>query len=93
MDGVELKRDVDGLRMWSVSDGRVFYREGEDGEDFVLRDVFSGANLPCEDPGPYRAARNEILNGSNYKHLRAQESTQAEADILASRLRNLGYIE
>ena len=93
MDGVELKRDVDGLRMWSVSDGHVFYREGEDGKDCVLRDVFSGADLPFIDSGPYRAARNEILNGSNYIHLQAQETTQAEADILASRLRNLGYIE
>ena len=93
MDGVELKRDVDGICMWSIADGRVFYREGEDGEDCVLRDVFSGANLRCEDPGPYRTARNEILDGSNYKHVRTQETTQAEADLLAARLRNLGYIE
>ncbi len=93
MDGEELKRDVDGLRMWSVTDGRVFYRERDGGEDYVLRDVFSGADVPCNDPGPFRASRNEILNGSNYKHLQAQESTQAEANLLAARLRNLGYIE
>ncbi|MDE3259190.1 MAG: sulfatase-like hydrolase/transferase [Gemmatimonadota bacterium] len=93
MDGVELKRDEDGLRMWSVTDGRVFYRERLDAGDYVLRDVFSGAEMQCEDPGPYRHARNEITSGSNYKHLQAQETTQAEADILAARLRNLGYIE
>lgn len=93
MDGVELKRDEDGLRMWSVTDGRVFYREGLDAGDYVLRDVFSSAEMQCEDPGPYRQARNEIMSGSNYKHLQAQETTQAEADVLAARLRNLGYIE
>ena len=93
MDGVELKRDQDGLRMWSVTDGRVFYREKLDGEDFVLRDVFSGAGQQCNDPGPFRESRNNILKGSNYRHLQAQETTQAEADILAARLRNLGYIE
>ena len=93
MDGVELKRDEDGLRMWSVTNGQVFYREKLDGEDYVLRDVFSGADLQCNDPGPFRECRNNILKGSNYKHLQAQESTQAEADVLAERLRNLGYIE
>ncbi len=93
MDGVELKRDVGGLHMWSVTDGRVFYRERAAGEDYVLRDVFSGADAPCNDPGPYRASRNEILNGSKYKHLQAQETTQAEANLLAERLRSLGYIE
>lgn len=93
MDGVELKRDEDGLRMWSVTDGRVFYREGLEAGDYVLRDVFSGAEMQCEDPGPYRQARNDITSGSNYKHLQAQDTTQAEADILAARLRNLGYIE
>ena len=93
MDGVELTRDEDGLRMWSVTDGRVFYREELDGEDFVLRDVFSGSDLQCDDPKPFRASRSGILEGSNYRRLQAQETTQAEAEILASRLRNLGYIE
>ncbi|MDE2998434.1 MAG: sulfatase-like hydrolase/transferase [Gemmatimonadota bacterium] len=93
MDGVELKRDEDGLRMWSVTDGNVFFREKLDGEDYVLRDVFSGADLQCNDPAPFRAFRSDILEGSNYRRLQARETTQAEADILAERLRNLGYIE
>ena len=93
MDGAELKRDERGLRMWSVTDGRVFFREHLDGEEFVLRDVFRGAQMQCGDPGLYRGVRNEIMGGSNYKHLQAQETTHAEADILAARLRNLGYIE
>ena len=79
--------------MWSVTDGWVFYRERPGGEDVVLRDVFSGEKLKRNDPESFRRSRSDIPERSNYKHLRAQESTQAEADVLAAGLRNLGYIE
>jgi hypothetical protein len=87
----ELERDPEGSRSWSLTDGQRFYREEETGA-FVLRDVVSGADLPCDDPGPFRAVYEGLLNGSAYQGLQAQESTAEEAKILEERLRALGYI-
>jgi hypothetical protein len=88
----ELERDPEGARSWTITDGRRLYREDERTGEFALRDVTSGEDLPCDDPGPFRAVREGILNGSAYRGLKAQEATSEEAKILEERLRALGYI-
>ncbi|OGG47110.1 MAG: hypothetical protein A3F84_22775 [Candidatus Handelsmanbacteria bacterium RIFCSPLOWO2_12_FULL_64_10] len=88
----ELERDPEGARSWTITDGRRLYREEERTGEFVLRDVMSGEDLPCDDPGPFRAIREGILSGSAYQGLQTQESTSEEAKILEERLRALGYI-
>lgn len=92
VDGTELKRDAEGVRMWSITDGERFYRETEGRGDFVLREVMSGKDRRCEDPAPFRAVREALLAGSRYRGLQAQETTEAEAEALEERLRALGYI-
>jgi hypothetical protein len=92
VDHRELERDPVGGRSWTVTDGRRLYREDEGTGAFVLREVMSGRDLPCDDPGPFRAIREGILSGSAYRGLQAQEATSEEAKILEERLRALGYI-
>lgn len=92
VDHLELDRDPEGTRSWTITDGRRLYREDERTGEFVLRDVASGEDLPCDDPGPFRAIREGILNGSAYRDLQTQEVSSEEAKILEGRLRALGYI-
>ena len=93
IDGEEIERDADGIRLWSIMDGQRLYRENELTGDFVLRDVMSGENLPCDAPYPFRAIHDNIITNSRYQHLEAQETTAEEEEILEERLRELGYIE
>ena len=93
IDGEEIERDADGIRLWSIMDGQRLYRENELTGDFVLRDVMSGENLPCDAPYPFRAIHDKIITNSRYQHLEAQETTAEEEEILEKRLRELGYIE
>lgn len=88
----ELARDPEGTRSWTITDGQRLYREDERTGEFVLRDVVSGGDLSCDDPGPFRAIHEGILNDSVYRGLQAQEATSEEAKILEERLRALGYI-
>jgi membrane-anchored protein YejM (alkaline phosphatase superfamily) len=93
IDGAEIELDPQGVRLWSITDGQRLYREDEQTGDFILRDITSGENLPCDDPTPFRAIHDDILINSRYGHLEAQDTTAEEAEILAGRLRELGYIE
>lgn len=92
VDHAELERDPEGTRRWAITDGRRLYREEEGTGAFGLRDLASGTDLPCADPGPFRAVHNELLEKSGYHDLPAQESSPEEARILEERLRDLGYI-
>ena len=93
IDGEEIEMDPQGVRLWVISDGQRLYRENEQTGEFVLRDIMSGENLPCDDPTPFRAIHDDILTNSQYRDLLAQETTAEEEDILEKRLRELGYIK
>ena len=93
IDDAELARAKGGTRMWSISDGREFYRQQERSGEFVLRNVVTGQPLPCPDPDLYRNAYRDILHGSRYRDQQVQESSSAEERVLEERLRDLGYIE
>ena len=93
VDGEELPRDPNGRRMWSVTDGDVFYRENELSGHWVLRSITDGKDLDCPDPQLYRNHYEDLLIGSNYQRLSMQDSTEEEEQILEDRLRDLGYIE
>lgn len=93
IDDVEISRNTDGVRLWSLTDGEYLYREDEQSGEFVYRNVLSGEDMTCEAPDIFRDAYDEILMNSNYQHLTTQASTTEEREILEGRLRNLGYIE
>lgn len=92
-DGGELARDPKGTRTWTLTDGKVFYREDETGGGRLLRHIDSGEERPLEDAALYRQAYDDLRANSAYRGLREQESTAEEADVLEQRLRDLGYIE
>jgi hypothetical protein len=91
-DNAELNRFEKGTRQWAISNGYRLYRQTEGKDDGDLREL-GGAPLPCEDVGRYRGIYEEMLKGSGYKNLIAQESSSEEIGILEERLRDLGYID
>lgn len=93
VDNVEISRYSEGVRLWSLTDGEHLYREDEQTGEFVHRHVMRGEERVCGDPDRFRDAYDEILMNSNYQHLRVQESTAEETEILEGRLRDLGYVE
>jgi membrane-anchored protein YejM (alkaline phosphatase superfamily) len=93
MDGVELDRYPEGVRLWAITDGWRLYRENEETGDFVQRDVMSGADLPCDHPDKFRSIYNQIRANSRYQNPEMQETTAEEGALLEERLRDLGYIE
>ena len=93
IDGAELDRPPGGTRMWSVTDGAQFFREDELSGEFVLRNIATGDDLSCDDPGFYRRQRDELMANTAYRHLQTRETTPREERILADRLRDLGYID
>ena len=93
VDGKELDRDSDGTRMWAVIDGQRFYREDAGSGEYVLRDVMSGADLPCDSPDKFRGIYDEIRANSRYQNPEVQETSEVEKALLEERLRDLGYIK
>jgi hypothetical protein len=93
IDGVEIGKYPEGVRLWAITDGQQFYRENEHNGDFVLRDVMSGADLPCDTPDKFRSIYTDIRANSHYQSPEMQDASAEEEAILAARLRNLGYIE
>ena len=85
--------DPKGRRLWTMTNGKIFYRENEQGDDYIVREVASGTDLPCEDPATFKLKYDELLINSRYQHLQHQETSNEEAEILENRLRNLGYID
>lgn len=85
--------DPQGRRLWTMTNGKIFYRENEQDGDYIVRDVASGTDLPCEDPATFKLKYDELLINSRYQHLQHQETSNEEAEILENRLRNLGYID
>jgi hypothetical protein len=93
IDDQEIPMDPKGRRLWTMTNGKIFYRENEQGDDYIVRDVASGTDLPCEDPATFKLKYDELLINSRYQHLQHQETSNEEAEILENRLRNLGYID
>ena len=93
VDNIEIDRYSEGVRLWSLTDGEHLYREDEQTGEFVYRHVLSGEEFACEDPDHFRDAYDNILTNSNYHHLKTQESTAEETEILEGKLRDLGYVE
>ena len=93
IDGQEISRDPNGRRLWTLTDGEIFYREDEQNGNYVARDIKSGTDLPCEDPVAFKLKYDELLINSRYQHLQHQETSNEEVEILENRLRDLGYID
>ena len=93
IDGQEISRDPNGRRLWTLTNGEIFYREDEQNGNYVVRDIKSGTDLPCEDPATFKLKYDELLINSRYQHLQHQETSNEEVEILENRLRDLGYID
>ena len=93
IDDQEIPMDPKGRRLWTMTNGKIFYRENEQDGDYIVRDVASGIDLPCEDPATFKLKYDELLINSRYQHFQHQETSNEEAEILENRLRNLGYID
>jgi hypothetical protein len=92
IDGRPLDANPDGVRQWSLSDGERLYRRDETCDTEVLREVATGRDLSCDDGDTWRRRYEEIVEGSNYGHLRAGEETAADREALQRRLKDLGYL-
>lgn len=91
--GREIPKDVKGRRLWSLTNGEIFYREDEQSGEYIVREVANGRNLPCENPSAFKSRYDALLANSEYQHLHEQEISTAEEKILENRLRDLGYID
>lgn len=63
----ELERSHDISKMWSVSNGNLIFIESENTHDYILRDVNTGVQIPCDDPIPYRDIYNGLVQNSVYR--------------------------
>jgi hypothetical protein len=92
IDGTPLPDNPQGVRQWSLTDGREFFRQDETKDEHVLRDVMSGAPLDCADPAAYAKIYRDIVEGSAYGGLGEQGETAEEKRALEQRLKDLGYL-
>ena len=93
IDDKEIEKYVEGVREWTLCDGHRFYREDEQSGEFVLREIDSGRDLFCDEPGFYRSMYRDLLERSAYRDLQVREVKVEETAVLEERLRDLGYIE
>jgi hypothetical protein len=92
IDERRLDRNPHGTRQWSISDGDVLFRYDEVSGEYVLREIASGRDMQCGDPSPFKKTYQQLLDGSGYGDLRAQEETVDEKALLEQRLKDLGYL-
>ena len=72
--------------------GNKVFRYEETSSEYVLRDMATGRDLDCDDPAPYRARYQALLDGTAYGDLRAQDESRQERAVLEQRLKDLGYL-
>jgi hypothetical protein len=92
IDDRTLERNPQGTRQWSITDGDVLFRHDDKNGEYVLRDMATGRDLDCDDPAPYRARYQALLDGTAYGDLRAQDEFRQEGAVLEQRLKDLGYL-
>ncbi|MBT3343450.1 MAG: sulfatase-like hydrolase/transferase [Gemmatimonadetes bacterium] len=92
IDGDQLPNNPDGVRQWALNNGEVLFRDDETNAQHLLRNVYTGEPLACDDAGPYREIYRQIIEGSAYGEQEEQQETAQEKQALEQRLKDLGYL-
>ncbi len=92
IDGSQLPDNPEGVRQWSLTDGRVMFRQDETKGESVLRDVISGEALESADAEKYSGIYRDLVEGSAYRGLDEQAESAKEKEALEQRLKDLGYL-